>query len=367
MPATAATANPVNPKSAAKPDQLPPSATNAEIPPSATNPEIPAETTNPEIPAEATNPEIPTAAPDPEIRTAATNPVIPTASATNPEIPADPCTQTLRIRSMDTQSTLLRSGTAVTDGPESQVDDPEPCTEWSQSEALRQLIFAHPMQQASASFVSVIEPLDKGMVSLAKVLINHVCLTARLNVSDVMHRLGLPDLSGDDFASWENLFNVFDSGHKSACAMEGSIRDAREHALSAYQLKEQQAEELRHMLAGHLEKKNLSQSTYDYKMKLVKDGLLRFHEESQLELAAKEKDARNHQDQCVNTLILIWEKLPESAKSVLPVSLTERDDVERESDTAVDMFDIDKILDNFLQTDSKPSPDGPGPVKDCSA
>ncbi|CAE7291735.1 Ogfr, partial [Symbiodinium microadriaticum] len=257
---------------------------------------------------------------------------------------------------MDTQSTLPRSYTA---GPDSQVNDPEPQTEWSQHEALRQLIFAHPMHQASTTFTSMIEPLDKAMVSLVKVLVNDVCLAAHIKGAYIMARLGLPDLSGDDLASWENLLNVFESGHKSACAMEGSICTAREKSLQAYDLKEQQAQELKGMLRGHLEKKTISQSTYDNKIKSIDAKLLRFHEDNQLELATLEKDARMYQEQCVSTVMLIWEKLPVSSKLVLPVSLTERDLVEEEDDTAADLFDLEKVLENFLDLDSKTSPDGP--------
>ena len=366
-----ATANPEIPTSAANPE-IPAAAANAEIPAATANPEIPTATANPEIPTATANPEIPTATANPEIHASAANPEI-RAATVNPEIPAIasasraneqtlgvPCTQTLRIRSMDTQSTLLRSGTAVTDPLDSQVDEPEPQTEWSQHEALRQLIFAPPLQQASATFESMIEPLDRGFRSLAEVLINDVCLTGKVDGAYVMARLGLPDLSSDDLTSWENLLNVFDSGHRAACAMEAVIRDAREQALTGYQLKEAQAQELRNLLKGHLEKKNVSADMYDNKIKLIDAGLLRFHEDSQLELAAKEKDARMHQDQCVDTMVLIWEKLPLSAKSVLPVRLTAGDDVEDgQDDTAADLFEFDKILENFLQTDQ--------PVKDCSA
>ncbi|CAE7795501.1 Ogfr [Symbiodinium sp. CCMP2592] len=244
-----------------------------------------------------------------------------------------------QVHSIDTQSTV----------PGLEDSQLPPSMEWSSDAhgTVRDMLFQCPDIPASN-----LELLGQNLTSCVAVIRDHVCLSASLDVGAVTTRLGLEDLSEDDASRWGTMLRDFEAQYQAACVLEREVCAAQEQALTGFVLKEQQADELKKMLSDHLQKKKLSQATFDSKVKAIEANLKRFYEDSQVETNAKVTDAVLHQDRCADALLKMWDKLPVSAKARLPVSLTANDAFEDNGDDE-DLQDLDRLMNSFM--DNKPN------------
>ncbi|CAE7605492.1 Ogfr [Symbiodinium sp. CCMP2592] len=263
---------------------------------------------------------------------------LPAATGTQQEIPTE--TQEPQIHTIDTQSTV----------PGLEDSQLLPCMEWSRDihGTVRDMLFQCPDVPASN-----IDLLGENLASCVRVIRDHVCLGASLDVGEVTTRLGLENLSEDDASCWGSMFRAFEAQYEAACVLEREVCVAQEQALTVF-VKEQQADELKKMLSDHLQKKTLSQASFDSKVKAIEANLKRFYEESQVETNAKVRDAVLHQDGCADALLVMWDKLPVSAKARLPVSLTDKDVFEDPGDDQ-DLLDIEKAMESFMNDIPGPS------------
>ncbi|CAE7217016.1 Ogfr [Symbiodinium sp. CCMP2592] len=304
--------------------------------------------------------EIPTGTPDEAVATqrdmaAGTQQQIPTATQ---EIPTDTPDEAVLAAQQDmaagTQQ-VIPTGTQVhsidTQSTVPGLEDSQlpPSMEWSSDAhgTVRDMLF-----QCADIPASNLELLGQNLTSCVAVIRDHVCLSAGLDVGAVTTRLGLEDLSEDDACRWGAMLRDFEAQYQAACVLEREVCAAQEQALTGFVVKEQQADELKKMLSDHLQKKKLSQATFDSKVKAIEANLKLFYEESQVETNAKVTDAVLHQNRCADALLMMWDKLPVSAKARLPVSLTANDAFEDNGDDE-DLQDLDRLMNSFM--DNKPN------------